>query len=107
MTRSPFVHDFMVILCLETCDKPVGFRLRASGYGLRANHRVPEPGVWSLESGACSSLVPDDYQRGSRRPPPPPPPPRLPPYPPPPPPRNSGLGRASLTVSARPPINEA
>ena len=45
------------------------------------------------------------YQRGSRRPPPPPPPPRLPPNPPPPPPKPpSGLGRASLTVSARPPI---
>src|SRR3954464_1986822 len=45
------------------------------------------------------------YQRGPRRPPPPPPPPRLPPKPPPPPPNPpSGLGRASLTVSARPPI---
>src|SRR5215203_5584396 len=43
------------------------------------------------------------YQRGSRRPPPPPPP-RLAPKPPPPPKPPSGFGRASLTVSARPPI---
>src|SRR5207253_6854206 len=43
----------------------------------------------------------DVYQRGSRRPPPPP---RLPPNPPPPPKPPSGRGRASLTVSARPPI---
>src|SRR5207344_1492188 len=41
---------------------------------------------------------------GSRRPPPPPPPPRFPPKPPPPPKPPSGFGRASFTVSARPPI---
>src|SRR5688572_950461 len=68
----------------------------------------------SSEWSSCRhSVATRAYQRGSRRPPPPPPPPRLPPKPPPPPrlppkpppppgPRGS-FGRASFTVSVRPP----
>src|SRR5262249_522919 len=48
-----------------------------------------------------SLCLPRHSPRGSRRPPPPP---LFPPKPPPPPKPPSGLGRASLTVRARPPI---
>src|SRR5882672_1630706 len=75
----------------------------------------PSPGAGSdrLADGGeeedPSSPENESYQRGSRlRPPPPPlpPRPRPPPNPPPPPaPEYSGFGRASLTVSFRPPMS--
>src|SRR5688572_14680780 len=97
--------------------------LAAPLFGFFAAHDLlflllsPRPLAFAFPSSEWSScrhsVATRGYQRGSRRPPPPPPPPRLPPKPPPPPrlppkpppppgPRGS-FGRASFTVSVRPP----
>src|ERR1700685_696399 len=64
----------------------------------------PQPDFISRLSQGKEQRENDQYR--SRRPPPPPPPPRSRKPPPPPPPARSVLGRASFTLSVRPPTCE-